>query len=395
MAIRYKFVNLLMISDKMRLQDIEYDKTSPVKSDGYGYSRRASYSKRDNAKKGLYAALASVAGGFAIKTLYDSVHFVKEDYDAIVSDKFTGKRKYVRDDEGWLVINPFVEKVIPIHERYGNTTLEGMFDELKIYKSGKESTALYHVKLKDDADLEALVGLITPYMGRHFLVVAVPKAKFAALDGLTAGMCYDKNYIEINEKYMRGGVWENSPLVYHTTIHENVHTQGSIKIDPSALIINETTVEVISGEIDAEISANGFKKFEASLYDWLEGRVFQASYLRAREENKVSLWSDKIKEIYGNAPDTRQLDKMPTYMIENYALFPYVKIKLAMTEGNEVYDLLQYDTTQNPEGGNFKIDDLAVFLNNAEKTYGSAGSLETSLDVLLILQCLEHSTSKK
>lgn len=378
----------------MRLHAIEYDCTSSIKSDGYGYNQRASYSRSKNVKKGIYVALASVAGGFAIKTLYDSVHWVDKDYDAIVLDSFTGKRKYVREEEGLFFTNPFFEKVIPVHERYGNTTLEGMLDELEIYKMGKEATALYHIKLKDDADLEEVIKSISPYIGKHFSVVVIPRAKFAEIEGSGGGLCYGKDYIEVNQEFAKGGVWENNPIVYHVIIHENVHPQGAENL-PWGVIGNETTVEIISSEIGAEISADGIKKFEAGLYEWLEERILQASYLRAKEENRIPFWTRKVEDIYGRVPVASQMKQMPEKELEDYGLFPYVKIKLAMAEGNVVYDLKEYDTSQNPDGGDFKIDDLAKFLDSAEKTYGSENSLKMNLDDLFIIQSVEYGTSKK
>lgn len=352
----------------MRLENIDYINKCYGISDTPGFSQKASYSKKENLKKGLYFTGVVIA----LYGFYDSIYQVKRDYYAIIHDGITRKRVIVKE-EGWHFKKPFIDKIIIAHERYGNTTLEGMLDELMDIKKAREATQSYHVVVMNDKDLEREIETISPYIGRHFTFVIKPNIKFEEEIKDPIGGLYnpEKNLVLINKEYAEGQPRGNDSIVYHIIAHEDVHAQG---------ISNETSTEVISAEVCAE-AASDFKRYEATTFRWLEQRLFEASYLRAKEEDRLAYWLIRIERIYkGMLPfHLRYFEKIPTEDLEKYALLPYVKIKLAMAEDNIVYELPDYDIGKNPEGGYFKIDDLSKLLEKGRSDILSLGSLQTNL----------------
>jgi hypothetical protein len=364
----------------MRLRNIDYSNEFYGNTDIPGFSQIANYSKKDNLKRGLYIGFASLA----IYGLYNSIHYVGKDYNAIIKDGITGER-IVRKEEGWFFTKPFIDRVLIVHERYGNTTLEGMLDDLTSIKKLRETTQSYHVKLVDDNNLEKEVETISPYMARHFLCVIKPSIKFEEIKDVDGLYYPEKNLVVINKEYAAGGTRENDPISYFVIIHENVHVQG---------VSNETSTQVISAEVCAEIASN-LKKYEASIFRGLEEMLYGAGYLRAKEENRLAYWLMRIEKIYkGALPSLKKWEEIDQKVLEEYALFPYVKIKLAMAEDNIVYDLPDYDIEKNPEGGYFKIDDLSKILKNLENPK-NMGSLENSLIIYPVIEYTMKRTSEK
>jgi hypothetical protein len=329
----------------------------------------------------LYVGLISLG----VYGLYNSIHKIERGYYAIIKDGITGER-IIRRGDGWFFTKPFIDKVLIVHERYGNTTLEGMLEELEMIKKAREATNSYHVVLKDDSDLKKEIETISPYMARHFLNVVKPPIKFQRIDENFIAGYYDTGtgLVAINAEYAKGGTWEKNPDVYHTIAHEDTHAQG---------IMNETSTEIISGEVCAEVSS-AIKKYEAAVFRWFEGRLFEASYLRAKEENRLAYWLEKVEKIYAEQPiSPDKLENVDSKIFEDYALFPYVKIKLAMVEDNVVYDLQDFDVGKNPEGGHFKIDDLSKLLKSTEK-YDTI-SMKNISNTLQVLPIAEYCVRKK
>jgi predicted nucleotidyltransferase len=365
----------------MRLNSIDYSNECYGKTKVPGFSQAASYSKKDNLKKGLYLSFTSLA----FYSLYNSIHYVGKDYDAIIKDGITGER-IVRKEEGWFFTKPFIDKVLIVHERYGNTTLEGMLDELMNVKKLRDATQSYHIKLMSDSDLERELETLNPYMAKHFLYVIKPFIKFEEIENLSGYYDPGKNLIAINRIYAVGGARENDPIVYSVIVHEDVHSQG---------VFNETSTQVITVEVCAEIAPQ-LKRYEAALFSELEEMLYGGSYLRAKEENRLAYWLMRIERIYKGMvpPHFGKLEEIDQKALEEYFLLPYVKIKLAMAEDNIVYDLPDYDIEKNPEGGYFKIDDLSKLLKNIENPK-STSSLESSLIIYPVIEYGMKRTSGK
>lgn len=368
------------------------------------YYEEASDIKLSDAKKGILSGLAAIAVGGVCSSIY----YVGDGQDAIVNN-FVDGRHYV-NDTGLHFTLPFITRVIIVDEHYLNTTFEGMLRDLEMFKNATEGNMGYYVKLKDNADLEREVERVAPYVSTNLKqdYSIRPPIGFGLLPDLIAGVYYlFTGNVLISDRYAEGGSDDEKPFVYHIVVHETTHANGCY---------DETTTEVVSAEVDAEVGLSGTKTYIPALYNWLERRIVNASYYRAKQEGKVDIWERKIIELYGEKELRRLEDKyFPGWTdrdFEEYAVQPYCRLKLGLAEGNRVYDLNGYP----PRGQNFStypyphyvssesgagekyflIDDLSKLWTKAKLEYGPRNGIFDFIDLSKIapLQGMEQSSIK-